>query len=267
MEEKSGNDKTAIRRRRITIATAALSAVISGIFFIQMQKRVPNMHIVFYMVLGLSALIVLYLVLWTLSANEKRARLAKALRRCYLICVAIGFLFFLTMQALIISGAHTDDVEADCVIVLGAGLRGEAPSLILRQRLNAAADYLLERGDIPVIVAGGLGRGETITEAEAMFRYLSGRGIDENLIWKEDRSTSTRENLAFSLAIIEEKGLDAENIKVAVVTNEFHLYRAKLIAGKQGLDTVGIAAQTSSFFMRMIYSFREAFALASELLF
>ena len=153
------------------------------------------------------------------------------------------------------------------MIVLGAGLRNGAPSLILRRRLNAAIDYLQERGDIPVIVSGGLGRGENITEAEAMFRYLSEHGIKDDLIWKEEKSTSTRENLIFSLAIMEANGLDADNTKVAVVSNEFHLFRAKLIAGKEGIDAIGVAAKTPTFYLRAIYSCREAFALASELLF
>jgi len=251
----------------ITIIVAVLAAILSGIFLVLALARVPNMHVVFYLSLGSSALLVIYLMLWTLSANEKRTRLAKLLRRCYMICLCIGLSFFLILQALILSGSRTDDVEADCLIILGAGLRNGAPSLILRRRLNAAVDYLQERSDIPVIVTGGLGRGQTVTEAEAMFRYLRDRGVGENLIWKEDQSTSTRENLAFAVALLQEKGLDVENIKVAVVTNEFHLYRAKLIAGKQGLDAAGISADTPSLYLRMLYSCREAFALASELLF
>jgi len=267
MKENKEDKKTVKRRRVVTIVAAALAAILSGVFFYLMLSRVPNMHIVFYLVLGFSILLVTYLVLWTLGADEKRAKLAKRLRRCYLICLAAGLAFFLTMQGLIISGAQTEDAEVDCMVVLGAGLRNGAPSLILRRRLNAAVDYLQEHGDIPVIVSGGLGRGETITEAEAMFRYISSRGVDEDLIWKEESSTSTKENLAFSLALMEEKGLDAENIRIAIVSNEFHLYRAKLIAGRKGLDAVGIAAETPGFFLRALYSCREAFALASELLF
>jgi uncharacterized SAM-binding protein YcdF (DUF218 family) len=99
-----------------------------------------------------------------------------------------------------------------------------------------------------------------------MSRYLRDCGVDESLIWIEDASKSTRENLAFSLALMEEKGLDVENLKVAIVTNEFHLYRAKLIAGKRGLNAVGIAAETPGFYLRTLYSCREAFALAYEIL-
>jgi len=264
----NADKKTTGRRRMIAIILCVPAAILSGIFLVLTLMKVPYMHVVFYLTLGFSALLVIYMVLWTLCLSEKYARLATILRRCYLVCFAVGLAFFLTLQGLIISGSHTDVSEADCLIVLGAGLRNGAPSLILRRRLNAAVNYLGERGDdIPVIVTGGLGRGETVTEAEAMFRYLRDRELDESLIWKEEASTSTRENLAFSLAVMEENGLDIESTKVAVVTNEFHLFRAKLIAGKQGLDVVGIAAETPGVFVRILYSFREAFALASELLF
>ena len=267
MKEKSDNKQKAGRRRTITIISAILAIIISGIFFALMLARIPNMHVVFYLTLGFSALLIAYMVLWTHSAGENHARHIKVLRRCYLICITLGLAYFLTLQGLIISSARSDESEADCIIILGAGLRNGAPSLVLRRRLNAAVDYLSDRGDIPVIVTGGLGRGQSITEADAMSRYLIDRGVDESLIWKEEESTSTRENLAFALAIMEQNGLDIENTKVAVVSSEFHLYRAKLIAVKQGLDAFGVAAETPGLYLRMLYSFREAFALASELIF
>jgi len=263
------NDENIIakRRRIITIVIAALAAVISGIAFVLMYMRVPNMHIISYLVLGFSTLLVTLLVLWTLGARQRYSRLASVLRRCYMTCLAVGLAGFLVLQGFIVSGARTEVAEVDCVIVLGAGLYNDAPSLVLRRRLNAAADYLKTREHIPVIVAGGLGRGERITEAEAMSNYLISRGVDENRIWKEDESTRTQESLAFSLALMEEKGLDVDNIKVAVVSNEFHLYRAKLIAGKAGMDAIGIAAETPGTYLRTLYYCREAFALAAEVIF
>ena len=266
MQKNKIDNITAKRRRTITIIVAALAAFMSGILLVMMRMRVSNMHIIFYLVLGVSVLLVTFLMLWTLSANEKRRRLAKILRRCYLVCLSVGLAFFLVLQGFIISGAHTEEAEVDALIILGAGLRNSSPSLVLRTRLNAAIRYLETRGDIPIIVSGGLGRGETITEAEAMFRYLTARGVDESLIWKEGESTSTQENLAFSVALMEEKGLDVANATVAIVSNEFHLFRAKLIAERAGLDAVGVAAQTPGAYLRALYFFREAFALASEVL-
>jgi len=252
-------------RRKVTIMIAVLSILASGVSFILMRLRFSHMHIIFYLVLGLSFLLATYLILWTLGAHGRYTRLAMILRRCYMICLAVGLAFFLVMQGLIISGARTEEAEVDAVIVLGAGLINNTPSLILASRLDAAIEYLKTHGNIPVIVSGGLGRGEIITEAEAMSRYLVARGVDESRVWKEEASTSTYENLRFSMFLMKEKGLDIENIRVAVVSNEFHLYRARVIAGKAGLDAIGVAAETPGLHRRVLYYFREAFALASEL--
>jgi uncharacterized SAM-binding protein YcdF (DUF218 family) len=265
-EKYHAGSKTAGRRRAVTFSVAIFTIVVSGILFTLMLLKIPNMHVIFFLFLGAMALLIIYLVLWTLRANEKYARLAVTLRRCYFVCIAAGVAFFITLQCLIISGAHTDDAEADCILILGAGLRNDVPSLVLRRRLNKAVEYLNAHEDIPVIVSGGLGRGESITEAEAMYRYLVGRDVDASLIWKEEASTSTKENITFSLALIEEKGIDAGNVKIAIVTNEFHLYRAKLIAGKAGVDAIGISAETPGIYLRVLYSCREAFALAAEVL-
>ena len=266
--EKHSPKNTAVTRRLIATVAAAMFAVLfSGIAFAMMRSRIANMHIIFYLILGISLLVVIYLSLWTLSASEKHLRLSKILRRCYMISLAVGLALFLTLQGLIISGARTDDAKADYLIILGAGLRNGAPSLILRSRLDAAIVYLETHGEMPVIVSGGLGVGESITEAEAMFRYLRTRGIDESLIWLEGESTSTKENLQFSLELIEEMGFDVDGITVAIVSSEFHLYRAKLIAGKVGFVAFGVAAETPGFHLRALNSFREAFALGSEFLF
>ena len=250
----------------MTIIVAVLGAAGSGFSLLLMLSRVPNMHIIFYIVLGVSILLVTISLILTLDAYEKRRRLARALRRCFLVCLTLGLSGFLVLQGLIMSSAQTEDAQVDAIIVLGAGLRNSTPSMILRTRLNAALQYLETRGDVPVIVSGGMGRGESITEAEAMFSYLSSHGVDEDLIWKEDSSTSTRENLAFSLALMQENGLDVENATIAIVSNEFHLFRAKLIAEKAGVEAVGVAAQTPGANLRALYFFREAFALANEFL-
>jgi len=100
-----------------------------------------------------------------------------------------------------------------------------------------------------------------------MSRYLIARGIDEHRIWKEETSVNTRENLIFSAELMKEKGLNIEKIKVAIVSNEFHLYRAKIIAEKEGLNAVGVAAETPGLHRKILYYFREAFSLTAELLF
>ena len=260
--------QTMRQRRRFTITVTVIAVLISTFFFILMQLRVSHMHVVFSFVAGISFLILTYMALWTISADKRYSKLAKALKCCYFVCLAIGIACFIVLQVMIFSGATTDEsAEVDVMIVLGAGLINNNPSLILVSRLNAAVAYLQTRSDIPVVVAGGLGQGQMITEAEAMARYLMARGIDESRIWKEEASTNTHENINFVIEIMAENGMNVDNINVAIVTNEFHLYRAKLVAEKAGLNAFGVAAETPGLHRKVIYFFRETFSLANELLF
>ena len=86
---------------------------------------------------------------------------------------------------------HTEKI---IIIVLGAGLKGDTPSLALERRLEKAAEYMNKNGNAIAIVSGGQGKGETISEAQAMENYLLNHGIREDRIIKEDNSTSTYEN-------------------------------------------------------------------------
>ena len=264
---RTDNNKTMKQRRNTTISATIVAALICGFFFILTQLRVAHMH-VFLMFFGcLSFVILAYMVLWTLSASEKYSRLARILKRCYFVCLIIGILCFVILQGLIISGARTDDVEVDVVIVLGAGLINDRPSIILASRLNAAIEFTQTRPDIPIIVTGGLGVGRTVTEADAMADFLIARGVDDNRIWREYASTSTHENINFAIEIMEANGIDIENARVAIVSNEFHLYRARLVGERAGLNAYGVAAETPGWHRKAIYFFRETFSLANELVF
>ena len=257
-----------LKRRAYIIAAVAVAAVvISGFFFLLMQMRVSHMHVIFMFSLGMSFFILTYMVLWVLGASDKYSRLAKILKRCYFVCLLIGIACFITLQAFIISGSRTDDAEVDAVIVLGAGLINNRPSLMMATRLNAAIAYVQTREDAVIVVTGGLGQGQTVTEAEAMARYLIARGIDENRILKEDASTNSHENINFARNVIIEHGMDVENARVAIATNEFHVFRAKIVAEKAGFEAYGIAAETPGLHRKMIYFFREAFSLLNELVF
>ena len=191
----------------------------------------------------------------------KNPKLAKTLSRIFIILLGFGILLFIAVEIPIIAGAQTDEKpEADYVIVLGAGLNGETPSLVLTERLRAARDYLENYPDAKVVVSGGQGPGETITEAESMRRWLEQAGIAPERILKEDKSTSTQENLSFSLDVIAADGGDTEG-EIAVLSSEFHLYRAKFVARSLGFEPLGVAAATSYPLMKIGYFIREAFAV------
>jgi uncharacterized SAM-binding protein YcdF (DUF218 family) len=150
-------------------------------------------------------------------------------------------LAFLITSCFIRSAARDSADGADVLIVLGAGLRGEEPTLVLRYRLDAAAQYLRNNPNAAAILSGGKGRGESISEAEAMRRYLQKTGIAENRLLLEDRSSSTKENFAFSLALVQAHF--AKTKKIAFVTTDFHVLRAGLVAKKLGVEAAGVAAK------------------------
>lgn len=176
--------------------------------------------------------------------------------------VCAGLIVFAVFEIPVVRDAHTDtDAHPGAIIVLGAGVNGSTPSLSMCNRLDAALDYLSADPDALVIVSGGQGAGEDITEASAMADYLAAHGVDSARIVQEDQSRTTRENLGNSFAILRERGYDPAD-GVGIVTSEYHLYRAKRMARALGADPVGIAAETTLPSMRINYFIREAFAAA-----
>jgi uncharacterized SAM-binding protein YcdF (DUF218 family) len=146
--------------------------------------------------------------------------------------------FILIESFILYHGSKTDDAKVDYLVVLGAGLWGETPSLALRQRLDESLNFIKENPETKVILTGGMGPGETITEAEGMKRYLVEKGVDEKLLIKEDRATSTKENLKFTKELINQTD-KREKIKIKIITNNFHMFRAKLLAKSNGFEAYG----------------------------
>ena len=156
---------------------------------------------------------------------------------CYGILVS-----FILIEGLIIQAAISKHSEkSDYLVILGAGLRGEIPSTALFQRLYTSLEYIKINPNVKIVVSGGKGPGESITEAEAMKRFLIKHGVEKGQIVKEENSTSTLENMKFTTKIIDK--LDKkENIEVTIVTNNFHMLRAKFLAQRQGLKAYGYPA-------------------------
>ncbi len=155
-----------------------------------------------------------------------------------LFCVCI----FLLVEGIILSRFNSKAKNgADYVIVLGAQMKESGPSAILISRLQTAAAYCKDNPNAKIIVSGGQGYNEPVSEAQGMKDYLVNRcGIDEERIIMEDKSTNTRENLKFSLEKIEK-----DHPKVVIVTNDYHIFRACFLAKKIGYgDVEGQAAKS-----------------------
>ena len=174
-----------------------------------------------------------------------------------MIIIIISFLAVETVM--IYDGSKKQFVKSDYVVILGAGLWGETPSDILYKRLDAALEYIHKYPDVKIILSGGRGPGETITEAEAMKRYLIKNGIQENMILKEEKSTSTEENIKYTKELIQSLN-DKENISVTLVTSNFHILRSKLLAQREGFKVSVYSAPILSWLIPTYYT-REYFAL------
>ena len=184
----------------------------------------------------------------------------KILRKIIAILFTIGLSVFLVIESIIvINGFKTDNDKPDYIIVLGAGLRGTKISSSLEERLKSALEFNEEYPDVPIIVSGGQGKGEDISEATAMKSYLLNNGIDEDLIIMEDKSTSTYENFLYTYELLKKIG-GAEQPKITVITNSFHMYRAKYLGEKIGFQCYGYPAKTLKS-SGIIFYVREVFAV------
>lgn len=150
-----------------------------------------------------------------------------------LLCGGLAALLLFMSFLLVFGSFDTAKYNEDAVIVLGAAVHGETPSAMLRGRLDTAVRYHKKNPDALIIVSGGRGPQEDISEAEAMKRYLISHGVDESIIIMEEAATSTLENFRFSKKILDERL--GEKYSVCYITNEFHIYRAGGFAKKAGL--------------------------------
>ena len=184
----------------------------------------------------------------------------KTILRITAALLAVLFLA-LAVPAILIAGTMDGRGEpgGEVLIVLGTTVNGTEPSPMLRQRLDAAVEYLSAYPDAVCIVTGGKAGAGNLSEAECMYNYLTAAGIDENRITLEDRATSTVENLAYVRAMLDVDQVD-------VLSSDFHLYRSGLIAKDAGFTASLLPARTEPFSLLAPWFLREIFALYGYLL-
>lgn len=195
------------------------------------------------------------------AADKKYPDLFPEWTKCiYGIIILAGVCLFLLLFVKVLSGMKGKGREnLDYVVVLGAHVKGEIPSKALLKRLEAALDYGKKNPETKLVLSGGQGFGENITEALCMKRYLVKNGISSDRLILEEKSTDTRENLKFS-----DEMTGCKEKKTGILSNDFHVYRAVRLAKKMGYTSPeGIAAQSDPF-MEPHYIVREIFALIKE---
>lgn len=213
------------------------SVSIASLFFI-------NFNFGVIIIWGISGMLIIYGLFFD-----------KLIRLKWLTC-SILLIFTSAMALILFIGCYgkNDNVTftEDAAIVLGAGIRGEQVMLLLSYRLDKAVEYSVNNPEAVIVVSGGQGFQEDITEALAMERYLIANGVSKDKIIKEEAATSTYENLLYSKEILD--GLFEQPYKTTVITNDFHIYRAAKFAEKLEVDTTHYHAKTEWYAVPLNYS-------------
>ena len=204
------------------------------------------------------AAVLLLAAAWLLWGRGWPRLLKNALRILYAIGIAVivGLSLWMTIVA---RHAPPEDLEHPTVIVLGCQVYDGKPSVMLRNRIDAAYGYLASHPDAVCIASGGMDDRETVTEAQCICDALLSMGITQDRICREDASRSTAENLSFSAGIISENGLSTD---VVIATDAFHQLRGATFAKENGLSPYAVSCR-SPWFLAAGYWCREMVGLAA----
>ncbi len=215
-------------------------------------RRLVNVLGIILSVLVIGVSVFLFIFNFSFSGSEREAMIydliVNIIASVYLYaeCMLLG-----TMVADAIAAKYEPEKNKDYLIILGCGLRDDGtPTPLLRGRIDRALEFCerqkKETGkDLTFITSGGQGPNEPVSESAAMKRYLMEKGIPEDRIIEEDRSTDTAENMEFSKAIIWERDPGA---KVAFSTTNYHVFRSGLFARRVKMRAVGMGAKTKWYF-------------------
>lgn len=198
--------------------------------------------------------------------HRQRSRAVKFVQNCAVFFAVLIVTYVITASVMMITFAHRKAPESDrppVVVVLGCLVVNDHPSSLLAERIKTAYKYLNANPESPCIVSGGKGSDESISEAQCMYQELVNMGISPDRIYIEDRSTTTRENLAFCKEIMEQENLGDT---VVLVTNSWHEFRASLIASEIDLQCGNEGAATPPWRLPSNY-LRELFGIAYQFVF
>jgi len=180
-----------------------------------------------------------------------------------------GILVFAGLFGAVMYGSY-DHIQDDpqVMVILGCRVMPEGhPSILLQDRLDTALDYWEEHPDVTIVTSGGQGSNEPVSEARCMADYLMEGGVPEDRILLEDQSHNTKENFLYSKELLADEGIDVGETDVLVVSNGFHLTRARMLAERFGYGEVStLAAPTSHIPSRIQMYIREPLALVKSFL-
>jgi uncharacterized SAM-binding protein YcdF (DUF218 family) len=237
-----------------SVLALLLAAIVLGVTLVlngctMLRREGRRLANTLSLLLGVAILGYLALGIWAVGADAARFFLWTAT-----LGLPIGYLGFGFLAYLVYSGAYQFATgrwgrPVAAVVVLGSGLiRGQVPPLLASRLDRGRAIWAgsAERGQPPLlVVSGGKGPNEPRAEADAMADYLANHGVAEAAIRREDRSRTTRENVAFTKTLLASAGVTG---RVAIVTNNFHAFRAALLMRQAGVPGYAVGSPTAGYY-------------------
>ena len=184
--------------------------------------------------------------------------------------LVLGALCFGALEGVVLAGGRTSVVSGEnapeVMVIFGCKVEAWGPSILLQDRLDTALSYLEDHPELTVVVSGGQGPDEPMSEAQAMYDYLTAHGVDGDQIVLEDRSSNTWENIQYTLDLFQSGAVEPTG-KILAVSNGFHLSRIRMLWGREweGTYTLStLAAPSSHLPSRLSMYLREPLALAKS---
>ncbi len=227
-----------VAKRVLTSVDLWIALILMGFSAVYIMRWPLNSGSYIPMCLGVA------IIIFNVLRNKKDK--TKALNVFYKIMV-VGFIYFgITFTMFCFTSFKSTSIDEakdyDAIVVLGCGLRnGKEMSGTLQYRLDKAIE-LYGLNQVPIVVSGGQGFDELVTEASVMKAYLVENGVPESDIYEEDKSTSTEENFEFSKVILD--GLFTDDYNIVFTTNDFHVYRSSKYMEKSGLTGFGVGTES-----------------------
>ena len=187
-------------------------------------------------------------------------------RKAVLALLLAGALAFGALFGAVMYGAY-DHIQGEprLMVILGCQVKPWGPSILLQDRLDTALAYLQDHPDMTVVACGGQGADEPESEAQAIADYLTENGVSKRNILLDEDSHNTHQNLENAAKLLSEENMDPAQTQVVVVSNGFHLTRARMLAQRCGFDEVStLAAPESHLPSRLKMYLREPLALVKS---
>jgi uncharacterized SAM-binding protein YcdF (DUF218 family) len=173
-----------------------------------------------------------------------------------MVLLAAGAVYTVALAAVLVTSQHDGRRPVDAIIVLGAAQYNGRPSPVLRARLDHAITLYREGYAPLVVVTGGVGRGDTTSEATVGRRYLVAREVPEEDVVEQPVGRSTRTSMTAVGEWLRQRGLR----RVLLVSDPFHMFRLRLEARRTDLEAYTSPTESSPISANPVLELRYLFA-------